>query len=382
MIKMKIAILSEKYPPDPGGLAVSTQRLASLLQREGNQVEVFAPQQSLQSGCTYSVQDGGVIVNRFAAQRRVEDTLADWFDLVIDRHGQQSFDLLHGFYLVQAGFVATYAGNYLNLPSVVSARGNDLDRSIFHPGKAAHILYALQYSSAITANAWQLVRKAQALAPGKTVAHIPNGVDSAIFCPGERDENLISHLELDHRLVIGFSGEARAKKGLATQLLAFEQVAAQREVALLLVGGVRKGEDQDLLNIFCKQKPSLNIKVLPFVPLEQMPAYYRLMDVFWMPSLRDGMPNALLEAMACERPVVGTPVGGIRDLLNQPEIGRLVAAGDVSALAELTVRLLDNPKERISMGRAARDWVCQNYSPETELCANLQIYQQALKAYS
>jgi glycosyltransferase involved in cell wall biosynthesis len=322
-----------------------------------------------------------VIVNRFAAQRRVEDTLADWFDLVIDRHGQQSFDLLHGFYLVQAGFVAAYAGNYLNLPAVVSARGNDLDRSIFHPGKAAHILYALQHCSAVTANAWQLVRKAQALAPGKAVAHIPNGVDSEIFCPGDRDEALIRHLELDHCLVIGFSGEARAKKGLVTQLLAFEQVAAQREAALLMVGGVRKGEDQDLFNIFRKQKPSLNIKVLPSVPLEQMPAYYRLMDVFWMPSLRDGLPNALLEAMACERPVVGPPVGGIRDLLIQPEIGSLVPAGDVSALAELTIRLLDNPEERNSMGRAARDWVRQNYSLETELSANLHIYQQVLKVH-
>lgn len=377
---MKIAILTEKYPPDPGGLAISTQRLAVLLQRAGNQVEVFAPQESLQSGCTYSVQEGGVIVNRFASQRRVDDTLADWFDLILDRHHLQPFDVLHGFFLVQAGFLAAYAGNYLQLPSVVSARGNDLDRSVFHPGKAAHVLYALQHSRAITANAHHLVRKAQALAPGKIADYIPNSVDGGLFYPGERDVGLIKALDLDGRLVIGFTGEARSKKGLATQLLAFEKVAEWRNVTLLLVGGVRKGEDQELLHVFQKQKPFLHIRVLPTVALDQMPAYYRLMDVFWMPSLRDGMPNSLLEAMACEKAVVGTPVGGIADLLSHPGTGRMVPAGDVSALAETTIRLLDHPEERQSIGKTARDWVCQNYSPDKELQANLQVYLRVLHA--
>lgn len=375
---MKIAILSEKYPPDPGGLAVSAQRLARLLQGAGNLVEVFAPQESLQPGCTYSVQEGRVIVNRFAPQRRVDDTLADWFDLVVSRHYQQSFHVLHGFYLVQAGFVAAYAGNYLKIPSVVSTRGNDLDRSAFHPGKAAHIIYALQHSSAITANSRQLVQKAQALALEKTVEYIPNSVDSRLFNPGERDEKLREALELDNQLVIGFTGVARVKKGLATQLLAFEKIATMREVALLLIGGVRKGEDQELIDVFKKQKPALKIRVLPDISLDQMPAYYRLMDIFWMPSLRDGMPNSILEAMACERPVVGTAVGGILDLLSQPGTGCLVPAGDVSALAETTIRLLDNSEERQEIGRAARNWVCQNYSPEKELSANLQVYQRLI----
>lgn len=375
---MKIAILSEKYPPDPGGLAISAQRLARLLQGAGNQVEVFAPQESLQPGCTYSVQDGGVIVNRFAPQRRVDDTLADWFDLVVQGQNQRSFELLHGFYLVQAGFLAAYVGKYLNLPSVVSARGNDLDRAAFHPGKAAHILYALQSSSAVTANSRQLVRKARALAPEKLVAHIPNGVDPGFFCPGERNEELAKHLELGKRMVIGYTGEARAKKGLATLLLAYEQVAARREASLLLVGGVRTGEDQELINVFRKQKPSLDIKVLPPVPLDQMPDFYRLMDVFWMPSLRDGLPNSLLEAMACELPVVGTPVGGILDVLNEPGTGCLVPAGDVPALAETTLQLLDNPENRQSIGRVARERVCQSYSLDKELGENLHVYQRVM----
>ena len=85
-----------------------------------------------------------------------------------------------------------------------------------------------------------------------------------------------------------------------------------------MVGGVRSGEDLELMKVFQKQNPGLQIKVVPHLPLDQMPAYYRLMDVFWMPSMRDGMPNALLEAMSCEKAVLATPVGGIVDLLDHP----------------------------------------------------------------
>ncbi|HSQ27317.1 MAG TPA: glycosyltransferase family 4 protein [Anaerolineales bacterium] len=375
---MKIAILSEKYPPDPGGLSVSTQRLASLLQNSGNLVEVFAPQDSLQPGCKYSVQEGGVIVNRFGAQRRLDDTFADWFELFVDRQVEQPFDLVHGFYLVQAGFLAAYLGNYFHIPSVVSARGNDLDRAVLHPGKAAHILYALQYCTMITANSHELARKAGALAPGKNVEYIPNSVNGDLFSLGQRDEELVQKLEIGNRQVIGFSGEARAKKGLSIQLLAFERIAIRKDVILLLVGGVRSGEDLELLNVFQKRNPKLQIKVVPHHPLDQMPAYYRLMDVFWMPSLRDGMPNALLEAMSCGKAVLATPVGGIVDLLDHPGIGQMIPAGDVPALADATLDLLDQPERRAAMGKAAREWVLDNFSPSRELKANLDVYQRVV----
>ena len=87
------------------------------------------------------------------------------------------------------------------------------------------MLYALQQSTVITANSKHLVRKALALAPGKTVEFIPNSVDGELFQPGKRDEELAQQLELGNSLVIGFSGEARIKKGLAIQLLAFEKTS-------------------------------------------------------------------------------------------------------------------------------------------------------------
>src|SRR5512144_2993072 len=107
-----------------------------------------------------------------------------------------------------AGFVAALAGRFLGVPSVVGARGNDLDRDVFDPGRAAHILYALQHADAVTANSRELVARVQALANGRTARLVPNGVDAALFAPGACDEALARTLGVEGMPRIGFVGEA------------------------------------------------------------------------------------------------------------------------------------------------------------------------------
>ena len=80
---MKIALLSEKYPPDVGGLAISVERMARLLQAAGHAVTVFTLCSDLPPGET-SVQDwANVRVLRLGVHRRTDDTLATWADLII-----------------------------------------------------------------------------------------------------------------------------------------------------------------------------------------------------------------------------------------------------------------------------------------------------------
>ena len=91
-------------------------------------------------------------------------------------------------------------------------------------------------------------------------------------------------------------------------LIAYRAVAQQRPAVLLLVGGVRR-DDKELLKVFQKQQPDLPIVVVPYTASETLPAYYNLIDVLVLPSMRDGLPNALLEGMACERAIVGDDGG-------------------------------------------------------------------------
>jgi glycosyltransferase involved in cell wall biosynthesis len=106
-----------------------------------------------------------------------------------------------------------------------------------------------------------------------------------------------------------------------------------------------------------------------------MPAYYSLMDVFVHPSLRDGMPNAVLEAMACGIPVIATPVGGVPDVIQDGKNGILTDINDPGILAAKMMDLLTDPDKRKTLGVNARESVLERFTPEKELEANLSVYR-------
>ncbi len=250
---MKIALLTEKYTPDIGGLAISSERFARLLSSTGSEVRVLAPTLSLPPSEKQTFSSSGVSVTRFGAHKRVDDTLVDWFELIVEEHKREPFDLLHAYFLTQAGFVATYAGKYLNIPSVVSIRGNDIERAAFDPSKFSHVMYALQNASAVTTNANELIKKAKAFIDREFFL-IPNGVDTEHFKPMERNkaladallesDSLLSPLQTGassqvQKSVIGFVGELRNKKGMTTLLSAYAQINKVHSSTLLIVGDVR-----------------------------------------------------------------------------------------------------------------------------------------------
>ena len=379
---MNVLILTDRYPPDVGGLAVSTRRLACGLARMGHTVWVSVLTTSMAPGTNTTSVEEDVSVLRVGAQRRTDDALADWFDQIVALHTAHPLDLIHAMYITHPAFVAVLAARYLGCPSVISARGNDLDRTAFDPGRFSQIHWALQHASAITACTSDLARKARALTPGRHVELIANGVDAERFAPGERDETLARSLELGDPPVVAFVGEARWKKGLTVLLPAFARLCAQceRQPILLLVGGVRK-DDAPVLEVFQRQNPTVKVCVVPNVAHEELPAYYRLADLLVLPSLRDGMPNALLEGMACGKATVATSVGGIPEVLSRgsTECGLLVPPGDVDALVDAMGELLADPARRARMGDAARATVQACFTPEQEVEGNLRVYGDVMR---
>lgn len=409
---MKIALLTEKYTPDIGGLAISSERLARLLTSAGCKVRVFSPTGGLPPSEQRTLPSSGAIVTRFGAHKRADDTLVNWFDLIVEEHAREPFDVLHAYFLTQAGFIATLAGRYLNIPSVVSIRGNDVDRAAFDPTRFSHTMFALQHANVVTANASESIRKAKAFIDREIIL-IPNGVDTNHFKPIERNDALAESLGLQPNVilpkkhrddvskaknlrpvaqtssvspkghpqddippVIGFVGEMREKKGLTTLLSAYAQMHKRRLTALLIVGEIRHGEDSQTFEEIRVSIPESNIIVTGYISPNDLPAYYSLIDIFVHPSLHDGMPNAILEAMACEKCVIATPVGGTKELIENGKNGMLVNVNDANALAEKILELLDDREKRESLGKNAREFVISEFKPEKELKANLEIYRK------
>jgi glycosyltransferase involved in cell wall biosynthesis len=207
---MNICLLSDKYPPDPGGLAISAQRLAYGLSSAGHHVNVCTLSPKLPPGrVEISTPKTNLTVHHLGRHKRLDDTLANIFDLIVRLHTRSPFDILHVYYLVESAFVMVYAGRYLGTPSLISARGNDLDRTVFEPKKAAHILWALAHADVVTAVSSDLARKAHALTPDSRVEVVFNGVDTSLFAPAPRDEALLAEWGLGGGPLLGFVGQAR-----------------------------------------------------------------------------------------------------------------------------------------------------------------------------
>ena len=336
----------------------------------------------------------GVSVIRFGAHKRVDDTLVDWFELIVSEHKRDPFDVLHAYFLTQAGFVATYVGKYLDVPSVISIRGNDIERAAFEPSKFSHVMYALQNASTVTTNASELVKKTKAFFDREIIL-IPNGIDAEHFKPLEKVMKLVQTLRLIpfeasglpayswnkltspfQNRVIGFVGELREKKGLKPLISAYAQVNKKKSTTLLIVGVIRQGEDKEFFDEFCMLNPDLSIIVTGYAPPSNLPTYYSLIDVFVQPSLRDGMPNSLLEAMACGKPVITTPVGGMLDVVKDGENGIFVPVNDADTLAKTIDEVLNNGELRHRLGKAARQTIIDCFPLQKELDANLNVYRR------
>jgi len=104
-------------------------------------------------------------------------------------------------------------------------------------------------------------------------------------------------------------------------------------------------------------------------------AFMRSIDVLMLPSLAEGTPNCVIEAMAHGLPIIATSVGGIPETVS-PEMAILIPPGDVAALAEAMVELASNPERCAAMGRAARARYETFFSPRAVLPLVTDRYQR------
>jgi glycosyltransferase involved in cell wall biosynthesis len=152
-------------------------------------------------------------------------------------------------------------------------------------------------------------------------------------------------------------------------------------VRLLLLGGVHPGA-RSAFAAAVRERPALAGRIVE-APGRPDPgalaARLALCRVLAFPSLADGLPNALLEAMAAARPCVATAVGGAPDVLEDGRSGVLVPPGDAAALARALAAVLADPAWARALGEAARERVLRSFGPDRER-ADLSALAAALRA--
>lgn len=180
--------------------------------------------------------------------------------------------------------------------------------------------------------------------PPDRLSTIGNGVDLDHFRPASRTRG-------GDRPVIGCTARLHRKNDHATLLRAFARVFARwPEAQLLLVGGGRAAARLRAMS----RRLGISARVHFAGEQPDVAPYLSQMDVYVQPSVAEGMSNSILEAMAAGLPVVATAVGGTPEIVVDGETGLLIPPRDPAALATAILRLLEDPRQADTFGRAGR----------------------------
>lgn len=272
-------------------------------------------------------------------------------------------DLVHAHWVIPNGPPAAVAARRAGLPLVVSLHGSDVfvAEQLRLAGRAA--AWAFRTAGAVTACSGDLAARAVRLgARAAATTVVPYGVDGDQFRPVDDETRAAVRawfgLPPETPLLL-CAGRLVYKKGFAVAVAAFARLAAAHPAARLVIAG-----DGPLGGALRAQARALGVaeRVLfaGRVERHRHPRLVAAADVYLLPSVHDhrgnvdGLPNALLDALAAGCAVVASDVAGVRLALRDGETGLLVPEGDADALAGAADALLRDPARRARLGAAAR----------------------------
>ena len=288
-------------------------------------------------------------------------------------------DLLHAHFSYPDGFGMIGLAKKWKVPFVISALGT-LERKVAYEGSytSRQIFEAMDCADKVLSVSEDLKLHIVNLGISKDkVSVVPNGVDIEKFKPAGKEyaRNMLN-LPQDKKIVL-FVGALKKIKGV-DYLIEAAKNFLDTNIRLYMVG-----RDDGMKKSLEKRAHELEIgNYIKFTgPLnhEDIPLWFSASDILVLPSLSEGRPNVVLEAFACEVPVVATNVGGIPELIINGKTGYLVPAKNPKELSEKVNNLLGNRDLRIKMGKLGRRTIIQRgLTWETHAKKTIKIYSKLL----
>ena len=358
---MRILVVTDQYAPMVGGVPNVTQTLAHGLAGRGHAVTLLVPNPGVSGqpaagrvdghqvklACPRSVRwpwyDGMrlALLSLSAARRMISAIAPD----VIHIHSPLTLGVMTRLAARQLSIPVIYTNHYLpeNVRPGTTRRSRLFD--------AAFYAYLIQFANqcthvtAPTMTALQLLQAQGLRTPAQVIS---NGIDLHTYCPGPADAVVRDRYGLRaDRSVILYVGRLSREKGLDVLLAAVAQLTTDAQVAIAGRGpdSVRLAATADRLGL------SDRVRFLGFVPDSDLPAVYRLADVFAIPSRAELQSLATMEAMATGLPVVACDAYSLRELVSHGKTGLLITPGHADELAASLNMLLGAPAVRARMAQ-------------------------------
>ena len=290
-------------------------------------------------------------------------------------------DIIHAHWTLPQGLVAIMAKRILKIPCVASIHGSDVYGLRFPFLKALN-KRVIKYSDVCTANSIATERFARKVSGIDSISVLPMGVDTDLFSKYDEVAFLKKQFKIQGPVILSV-GRLIDWKGTAYLIKALPEVLKRFPLAKAFIIGSGPQRDE-LLNLAERLGVQSNIIFIDKMPQAKLVDYYSLADVFVLPSIvnekgeTEGLGVVLLEAMACELPVIATHVGGIPDIIRDGQTGLLVRPKDAQQISEKIITLLTDEKLRKALNVNGRSLIEKTFSWDVISNRFKKIYHHAL----
>ena len=238
---------------------------------------------------------------------------------------------------------------------------------VYHQAMYDFSIKTADYGVVADREGWILSELKHRREPGR-ISFLPNGTEERFFLPRRYEDK--------GQLKLLYAGSWLDRKGIYYLAEAFEELKKRVAGVELTVAGCVVEEAE--VRRFFPAEAREQLRVIPFISREEMPGLYMEHDIFVFPSLVEGMPLTLLEAMATGMPVVTTNTCGMADVVEDEVNGLLVGPADSEGLAAATERLCRSVELRKQFGLAAQA-TAERYTWERIVCKLEKVLQVAVQ---
>ena len=344
---MKIAMVGQ-FPPHFGGVGVHIHTLSKKLVEEGHEVFVITyPHKEIRDidGIhvigTKGINLPGIrgLMFKNNAKKALEDLIK-----------KEDIDIIHGHYLFPAGAAAVEVGNKHNIKTYVTAHGSDMfELYKSKPFMRPTIKKVLKNADGIFAVSKALRQEIIATGVSGIAEKTKlswNSVDISKFSLKD-DDSFKKEFGLFDKPIVLFVGNLIKRKNVCALLEA--KKIAKSDYYLVIVGDGplskklrKKVEDENISDVIFTGSRTDVENIIPNC------------DFLVLPSFSESFGLVLIEALACGKPVIGSDVGGISEIIND-DVGLLVNPNDVSSISNSIDKLVDDEDLRVSLSRNARN---------------------------
>ncbi len=306
---------------------------------------------------------------------KLGDKLAKKFERFV-RDNKIDFDLIHAHFTWPSGYAAVKLGKRFEVPTVITAHGYDVYDLPFRSDawfeKIKFVLNSATHIITVSRSNFEIITS-QLCIPGKNVSIIPNGFDSDLFNPSDkaRARKKLA-LPQDKKILLNV-GNLVPVKGHEHLIKAMVNVLkARKDVLLVIIGdGPLRDRLDDLV-----RKLGLDeyIKFVGSKPHHEIPLWMNGADVFVLPSLSEGNPTVMFEALGVGLPFVGTAVGGVPEIITSEDYGLLCPPADLECLAEKILIALDKEWDRERIRKYAEQFTWERVAEKV-----MGVYNGILK---